>query len=165
MMMLYMCLPAVPVIADDAETGSRYVKLDFQATELPAAAEEWAMVKDTATGLIWENKTMDGSIHDVEKTYDWQEAHDIFLAELNGNKFGGFSDWRIPTTDELREIIVKGEEPYVDQQFFPHTAPTGYLSWRECGSGEIFPERVIFGREKNWNKNRRVMAVRGDVAP
>lgn len=141
-----------------------FTKLDAAGKELPREAKEWAMVRDNNTGLIWENKTTDGSIHDQSKTFDWDGAHDVFLAELNGSKFGGFSDWRMPTTDELNGLTVEGAEPFIDQDYFSNTEPTGYLSWRKCGSGEIFPERVKFGSVRNTKGDRRVRAVRGGEA-
>jgi hypothetical protein len=144
--------------AQSTETG--FVKLDSQGKELSADAEQWSMVRDKATGLIWEVKTTDGSIHDRDRTFNWDEAHETFLAELNAAGFGGFSDWRLPTTDELRTIRAKGAEPYINQDFFPNTVATSYLSWRKCGSGEIFDERVKFGKLSNTKNDRRVRAVR-----
>lgn len=141
--------------------GEQFIKLDSQGQKQPMDAGQWAMVLDTATGLIWEVKTTDGSIHDMQAGYDWDGAHEIFIAELNKIQFGGFSDWRLPTTDELRTIRVKGAEPTINQDFFPNTVPSSYLSWRKCGSGEIFNERVKFGKIRNKKTNRLVRAVRG----
>ncbi|MCL7487203.1 MAG: DUF1566 domain-containing protein [Desulfobulbaceae bacterium] len=148
------------VNGEEESKGAGFVKLDMEGRELLPDAEQWAMVRDRATGLIWEVKTTDGSIHDRERTFSWEGARETFLAELNTGSFGGFSDWRLPTTDELRTIMVKGAEPYINQDFFPNTAATGYLSWRKCGSGEIFDERVKFGKIRNSKKDRRVRAVR-----
>jgi len=149
--------------AQEQSTGSGFVKMDGKGQVLPASAEQWAMVKDMATGLIWEVKTMDGSIHDRDRTFDWGDANKTFLDELNNSLFGGFSDWRLPTTDELRTIRVKGAEPFINQEFFPNTIATSYLSWRKCGNGEIYDERVKFGKIRNTKKDRRVRAVRTDT--
>jgi hypothetical protein len=46
-----------------------FSKLDAQANELPYSATEWTMVRDNVTGLIWEVKTDDGSIHDKDNKY------------------------------------------------------------------------------------------------
>ena len=143
------------------QTDSKYTKLDEKGQELPMTAEKWAMVRDNSTGLTWEVKTTDGSIHDKENVYDWDGAHNTFINGLNAMQFGGFSDWRLPTTDELRTIRVKGAEPYINQELFPNTVPTSYLSWRKCGSGDIFDERIKFGKIRNTKKDRRVRAVRG----
>jgi hypothetical protein len=148
-------------LAGEQPDGERYVKLDSAGQELPSDAAWWSMVRDRTTGLIWEVKTTDGSLHDTGNVYGWRSAHDEFIAGLNAMRFGGFSDWRLPTTDELRSIAVKGEEPFVNRDFFPNTAPTGYMSWRQCGSGEIFDEQVKFGGTRNTKKDRNVRAVRG----
>lgn len=147
--------------AEGAQAEARFVKLDSQGETLSTDAGEWAMVLDTSTGLTWEVKTGDGSIHDMQAGYDWEGAHEIFLAELNNMNFGGFSDWRLPTTDELLTIWVKGVEPNINHEFFPRTMPSSYMSWRKCGSGEIFDERVKFGAIRNDKKSRQVRAVRG----
>jgi len=146
--------------AQEQTRSTDFVKLDSQGEELPANAEQWAMVLDRATGLVWEAKTTDGSIHDRDRTFDWKGANETFLAELNSSKFGGFTDWRLPTTDELQTIRVKGAEPFINQDFFPNTVATSYLSWRKCGNGEIYDERVKFGKIKNTKQDRRVRAVR-----
>jgi len=144
-----------------AEEGEKFTKLNDKGQKLPSDAGQWAMIHDNTTGLMWEVKTTDGSIHDMGKTYNWEGANDVFIAELNRVKFGGFGDWRLPTTDELRTIRVKGAEPNINVAFFPNTASTGYFSVTECGSGDIFAERVKFGKIRNTKKDMRVRAVRG----
>ncbi|MDW7771501.1 MAG: DUF1566 domain-containing protein [Desulfobulbaceae bacterium] len=152
---------ACPAQADGiSPSGAQFVKLDSNGQRLPGDAAEWAMVLDSATGLIWEVKTTDGSIHDMQAGYDWEGAHDVFLARLNTMKFGGFSDWRLPTTEELRTLRVDGGEPNINRDFFPHTVPSSYMSWRKCGSGEIFDEQIKFGKIRSKKTNRHVRAVR-----
>lgn len=159
-MLFFFCASIQVANGQEQTTEKGFVKLDGQGQELPAEAEQWAMVRDKETGLVWEVKTTDGSIHDMERKYSWDGARETFINELNSTKFGGFSDWRIPTTDELRSIRVKGAEPYINQDFFPNTVSTSYMSWRKCGSGDIYDERVKFGKIRNTKKDRRVRAVR-----
>ncbi|MDM8518258.1 hypothetical protein QUF76_18840 [Desulfobacterales bacterium HSG16] len=46
-----------------------YTKLDANGNDLSDTASDWVMVRDNVTGLIWEVKTHDGSVHDKDKTY------------------------------------------------------------------------------------------------
>ena len=46
-----------------------YTKLDSDGNVLADDAESWTMIRYNVTGLIWENKTSNGSIHDVSKTF------------------------------------------------------------------------------------------------
>lgn len=164
-LVLLLCPGGTVLQAAEQPVSTQYTKLDAEGRELAREAEQWAMVRDDATGLIWEVKTTDGSIHDKGKVFNWDGAQKDFIDELNRMKFGNFADWRLPTTDELRGLTVKGAEPYINQEFFPNTVPTSYLSWRKCGSGEIFDERVKFGEQRNTKKDRRVRAVRNGQDP
>ena len=46
-------------------------------------------MRDNVTGLIWEVKTDDGSVHDKDNTYCWDDAQSVFIAGLNSANFGG----------------------------------------------------------------------------
>ncbi len=97
-----------------------FTKLDEWGRGLPGSAKTWAMVRDNNTGLIWEVKTDDGSVHDKDNTYTWEQAKSV-LEKLNAKRFGGFSDWRIPACEELRSIAYYEKCPAADQTFFPKT--------------------------------------------
>jgi len=94
-----------------------YTKLDAQGNDLPDSAASWTMVRDNVTGLIWEVKTDDGSIHDKDNKYTWYDSNsqtnggnagtsgdgtdtEDFIKALNDANFGGYSDWRFPTVKE-----------------------------------------------------------------
>lgn len=82
---------------------------------------------DNWTGLMWELKTDDGSIHDVNKTFSWTTAIPIeapdgsafleFLGTLNDGVstsgimttgcFADKCDWRLPTIEELEGILLE----------------------------------------------------------
>lgn len=141
---------------------SRYTKLDATGAALSSDAQEWAITFDSSTGLYWEVKSQTEDIHSQKGTYSYSEAKKNFIAALNDEKFGGFSDWRLPTIEELTKLKSKGEEaPYINQDAFPNTTPSDYISWELCGNGEISPKKVSFGTEKAKKGSRYVRAVRG----
>jgi len=89
------------------------------------------MVQDNVTGLIWENKTNDSSIHDKDNTYTWQNAQDVFIATLNSQNFGGHNDWRLPTIHELSYLVdssIPEPGPTINTDYFPSTVSSGYWS-------------------------------------
>jgi hypothetical protein len=128
-----------------------YTKLDAAGNALPDDTASWAMVRDNVTGLIWENKTNDGSIHDGSKTFTWCDRNpatnggnagtcgtgtgaaatdtQAFLPALNSARFGGFPDWRLPTRLELSTIVDRSRaQPAVDGSWFPNTVSSHYWS-------------------------------------
>jgi len=110
-----------------------YTKLGDYGNALPENATGWYMILDNVTGLIWENKgdTPLDPIHDAYTTYKYWEANDLFIAKLNKEKFGGYSDWRLPKVNELTSIIdwnyYQGSAA-VDETYFPYTQPSPYWS-------------------------------------
>ena len=79
--------PGEPFFGQDASYSINppsFTKLDTQGNPLPLTSTEWVMVKDNVTGLIWEVKTDDGSIHDKDNRYDWYDSN----PETNGGNAG-----------------------------------------------------------------------------
>ena len=75
-------------------------------------------ITDTKTGLMWEKKSDDGTIHDKDNQYSWSGASygstnvldgtaaSTFLAALNaGGGFAGHTDWRLPNQTELYSLV------------------------------------------------------------
>ena len=137
-----------------------YTKMASNGVELPRDAtldDGWSMTRDNVTGLVWEIKTNDGSIHDSNETFTWCDTNpesnggdagacdnnantEIFIETLNTTGLGGFSDWRLPTQDELRFIVDYGREnPAATVAYFPNTQPDFY--W----SSSVFDNESVLG--------------------
>jgi hypothetical protein len=65
-------------------------------------------ITDLNTGLMWEKKSDDGSIHDWDTTYTWLNALGVFIPALNTAEFAGYDDWRLPNVKELQSIVNYG---------------------------------------------------------
>jgi len=99
-------------------------------------------VTDNLTGLVWEKKTNDASVHDEGNVYTWSTgdnnedgtAFTTFLtAGLNTPGFAGANGWRLPTLAELQTIVLDfpctgagdgpkcicGADPCIDATFGP----------------------------------------------
>jgi hypothetical protein len=123
-----------------------YTKLDAEGNDLPDTATSWTMVRDNVTGLIWEVKTDDGSVHDKDNKYTWYDSNpdtnggnagtsgdgtdtEDFINELNSNNYGGHSDWRLPTPVELQSIVDYGKySPAINNSYFPNIKSSRYWS-------------------------------------
>ena len=127
---------------------SPYTKLDCSGNELPDSATSWITLRDNVTGLIWEMKTDDDTIHDSRKEFYWYDSNtatnggnagtpgddnntENFIKVLNEANYGGFSDWRLPTREELHTIVIEGMQPpgpTINTNYFPNTSSFFYWS-------------------------------------
>lgn len=82
-------------------------------------------VTDLVTRLMWQKGGSPGEM-------TWKEAWEYIL-ELNNRNFAGYSDWRLPTTEELGTLIE--------------------CSWK---NGELFIETAFEGGQRNcWSADSR----------
>jgi hypothetical protein len=127
--------PGEPFYGQDAHFGNNlhsYTKLDAYGNDLPDTAPSWVVVRDNATGLIWEVKTDDSSIHDKDTMYNWDDAV-LYCEDLS---LGGFADWRIPTVIELSCLIAREKyDPSINSTYFPNTVSEDY--WSSTASASV----------------------------
>ncbi|MEB2283137.1 MAG: hypothetical protein B6D46_03160 [Polyangiaceae bacterium UTPRO1] len=105
-------------------------------------------ITDNVTGLMWEKKSDDGSIHDKDNMYAWGTASPpytmngtmvtTFLAALNaGGGFAGHTDWRIPNRFELESLLdLENVNPAVNSVF--NTSCTGGCTVTTCSCTQSF---------------------------
>ena len=123
--------------------GFDFTKLDASGGSLAADASSWSCVKDNHTGLIWEAKTDNGDIHDKDNRYKWGgetalgdgtvgEYYDDWNPLVSGSNteaLCGFSDWRVPSSDELTTLLdLSRVNMAIDMDYFPNTASNVWSS-------------------------------------
>lgn len=91
---------------------SSTVKGNFRHEYVQKTEAGKKVVLDHVTGLMWQQS---GS----SQTKNWAEAYE-YVQEMNKGSYAGFSDWRLPTIEELASLLEsehKNGDLYIDQVF------------------------------------------------
>jgi hypothetical protein len=135
-------------------------------------------VTDLFTGLVWEKKTNDASVHDVGMIFRLDAsgitslgdgaAYTTFLAALNDGCFAGRCDWRIPTLAELQTMRAEPctTPTCVDAAFGPSDGQYFWTSTPKAtepdrGWTVRFSDGALVDRSRG--EDFRVRAVRGQL--
>lgn len=116
------------------------------------ASKPWACVLDNQSGLIWEVKTREPGLHNIDNTYTWYDSNpatnggwagkmdggvcsgsacdtESYIKAFNARKFCGYTDWYLPSRFELNTIVdanVFFPGPTLPKAYFPEAKGTPY---------------------------------------
>jgi len=135
---------------------TKYRAVSASGEVLDASVAPGACVLDQFTGLVWEVKSDQPGLRFHANTYSWydpQESHEgeldyrgtadggscsgsscdtaSLVAAVNAAGLCGYSDWRMPSRDELGSISDPRKTkvpPSINIRYFPFTQPGEYWS-------------------------------------
>lgn len=88
---------------------SKIIQMDDVVTKHGYIIHQNKTVTDPQTGLMWKRKC-------ESKEYTYDEA----VEKFKGNdEFAGYNDWRLPTIDELKTLLLP-DSPHIDTEAFPN---------------------------------------------
>lgn len=106
---------------------NRFTKVSIAGLLLADDAAEWAAVQDNSTNLIWDAGEA--------KPMTWKKA----LEHPQSLTVAGFTDWRMPTVEELFCLADRTRvDPAIDTAFFPKCEGGWYWSstpWAQSPGG------------------------------
>jgi hypothetical protein len=178
--------------ADNRRGGFLFTKLDkATGATLADSAATWGCVRDGVTGLTWEVKTSDGGVHDQAWTYTWYNSNaatncgnagtpaggscgiaipgcdtEKFVNAVNSIGWCGFSNWRMPTVDELKSIVnYSTSNPSITTAWFTNTKSSYFWSGSPYAGYSGSAWRVDFGNGLGYSGDKSdsyyVRLVRG----
>ena len=124
-----------------------FVKLSSEGEILDFESSNWSCVLDQKTSLIWEVKGETEGVQYTMNTYTWFDGDtgrknnmyskncywgegcntQSFVDDINEAQLCTYTNWRLPTRDELKTIInYYGDDILIDLDFFPNTQKETY---------------------------------------
>ena len=117
--------------SDRATTPSRdFVDVGGGVVEHERTGLQWSRC---AVGQTWNA----GSCNGAATVFYWDEAQEA-VDQLNASgELAGWSDWRLPTVEELRSIVEECREtPAINTEIFPNTPWSGFWTATLHDDGE-----------------------------
>jgi Protein of unknown function (DUF1566) len=96
-------------------------------------------ITDNNTKLMWEKKSNDGTIHDKDNYYTWDDAFAVHIVGLNAVHFAGHTDWRLPNVKELQSILnYENALPAVSSAFNTGCVASSTVLTGSCTQGFFY---------------------------
>ncbi len=119
--------------AADGHAGFSFTKLDASGNPLLAGASSWSCVLDNTTGLVWEKKTTEEGLQDIDNTYTWYNPDptengghagtqnggicsgsigcdtEAYATEISRIRLCGKDNWQVPSISQLVSIVRNGD--------------------------------------------------------
>ena len=125
-----------------------FLKMSNDAEILELESSEWSCVFDDKNSLIWEVKSESEGIQYALNTYTWFDGvsgrengtfskncywgkscnTQSYIEDINEAELCTYSDWRLPTRDELKSIVdyYGDSDILIDSLLFPNTQKDTY---------------------------------------
>jgi len=151
-------LRKTPITASDEDFKSRFglnkdwKPLEYVENDFKDNGD--GTITDRATGLMWQKS---GS-----PNYIYLKDVPAYIEELNSERFAGYSDWRLPTVDELKSLLTPKEmngDLYINP-IFDKTQRYCWTSDQRASGGACYVNFYRGGVGWNYDGNYYVRAVR-----
>ena len=157
-------------------------------------AVEGGCILDEATGILWEVKRDQPGLRDWRNTYSWfnpNESHAEldyrgtpnggqcagsdcdtwdYVRAVNAARLCGYSDWRLPTRDELfsiSDLRKAATPPTVNLEVFPHTQANEYWAGNDYSFqfDAAWAWNFYYGHDRvDWKKSEKYVRLsRGEA--
>jgi len=125
-----------------------FLKMSNDAEILELESSEWSCVLDDKSSLVWEVKSESEGIQYALNTYTWFDGvsgrengtfskncywgkdcnTQSYIEDINEAELCTYSDWRLPTRDELKSIVdyYGDSDILIDSLLFPNTQMDTY---------------------------------------
>jgi chitodextrinase len=148
--------------------GFDFTKIGSNGSALSAGSATWSCVRDNVTGLIWEVKTNDGGLHDMNNYYTFSNM-EAYVVAVNSAGLCGASNWRLPSVEELYSLVDLSKaypDKAIDSSYFPNTASSVYLSSSQSAGFSLYYVDYGYNGEVGrlsgyYDYNFRLRLVRG----
>ena len=158
------------------------IKVSDQGHILKQTEVHHRCVIDDQSKLVWEVKLKEKGLQSINNTYTWFDgssgvengdySHNChwgencntqaFIQALNKDKLCQQNTWRLPTEEELKTLLVYGDEDLlINPVFFPNTQLKSYWSSTEQSDNIAIDVPFFYGGSQSSDKSfdARIRAV------